>query len=744
VAIWPENHCTLTGPAQCEFGCHYPTKVADKIENKLENKDHKDKPVFDDCDCSGDICLPINLGSNLWGSLCLNFPPDSNSINPEVTTTVSAIVETFGWAIELYQLNEKMESESTKLSTMLDNMEEGVIFADENGLCLEANPFFCRFTSTSREDVINKNISELPLGPSSSNIKQIIEAFKKSGTVCETKVIERTFRGQFVLMRVQPLYRQQVYKGMLLSVIPVTDLVNARLDAENASRTKSRFIAAASHEIRTPLNTIIGFADMLGSEELSAEQHDMAVAVSKSGHILLDIIDDILDLSKVEANQMTINKAPFKPREIFRDLITTFQGAADRKGIKLLFDGDNEIPDTLIGDGNRVRQVVSNLLSNSLKFTESGQIAVFISGSSHNGSYTLKTRVIDTGIGIATDRLEKIFKPFSQADSQIGAHYGGTGLGLAISKHLVGLMQGKIEVKSTLGKGSTFTATFLTELSPVEKEPIKELTDEQIRSSDFKVLIAEDNEVSRIVAEKTLKHHGFSVTVVENGQMAVSMAEKHSDFDAIILDLQMPELDGAGAVRQIRKIKNYSTTFIAALSASTDDKDRRNTLEAGFSDYFTKPTDWNNLIKLIVKFSKRRESPGIIPLNSRYGGTSTTLHRIKDTPVFLRREAIDKLSGDIQLLETLLLVFISNATEHLKTLASSIKSCDLDLITTTAHKIKGAALSVGAARIATLAQCIETSAHSSEFVMAQQYLDLLCDELDNFKETSRTIDKNQS
>jgi len=384
------------------------------------------------------------------------------------------------------------------------------------------------------------------------------------------------------------------------------DLELANERAERATRAKSDFLAVMSHEIRTPLNAIIGMADVLASTGLTPEQKKCVEVFQRNGVNLLNLINDILDVSKVEAGKLELESVNFELRDVIARAFEVIEIRATQKGLRLLREIAPEVPAYLVGDPNRLRQVMINLLGNSLKFTERGSLTVRVERDAQD-SY-LRFAVADTGIGIPQDKLGRLFETFSQADSSTTRKYGGTGLGLNISKRIVERMNGRIWVESKPGEGSTFLFTALLPAGgPPEEQvlPASPITLEQ-STEDIGVLLVDDSEDNRFLFMAYLKDTPCIVDLAENGEEAVRLF-RQNQYDVVLMDVEMPVMDGYTATREIRKIESTrqdAPTPVIALTAHAMADMADKAREAGFSGHLLKPIRRAVLLEALAAHAK--------------------------------------------------------------------------------------------------------------------------------------------
>jgi signal transduction histidine kinase/DNA-binding NarL/FixJ family response regulator len=524
-------------------------------------------------------------------------------------------------------------------------------------------------------------------------------------------------------------------------------LILAKEAAEAATLAKSQFLSNMSHEIRTPMNSVVAYLDLLENTDLSSAQIKYLDKIKISSRVLLNTINDILDLSKLDFGKVELECIPIFLDEVISNSFSQVKSKAEKKDIELESIIDNNTPDELKGDPLRLQQIILNLLENAVKFTEKGIISLKVTAKKNSeDNYLLEFSVKDTGIGMTAEQLKDIFEPFSQGDQSTSRKYGGTGLGLSICKHLVGLFGGEIWVESTYGKGSIFyfTANFMkgtsTEKGCFKKEEIgfKNLDLKVLKLlAGAKVLLVEDNKINQELMLEILQSAGMDVKMANNGLEAIEFVRKFS-YDIVLMDIRMPDMDGYETVAKIREDNRFEDLPIIAVTASASFEDTNNSRSSGFNDYIIKPIAINQLLqKVALCLQKGNNSKSNFAAFTDTSGNRESDKKDIDLIDLIEEDnkiygvniskAIKGLSGNKKLLTKILLDFNENQSKAAKEIKYCLENGDIKKAGRLAHTLLGVAGYISADKVYEIAKKIDDELNKQNL----KNLDELIVKLDN-------------
>ncbi len=549
-------------------------------------------------------------------------------------------------------------------------------------------------------------------------------------------------------------YRHNLEKLVALRTL---DLERAKKSAEGASAAKSSFLSNMSHEIRTPMNAILGYAHLLLQGDLTRQQRLQLQKLSSSAEHLLELINDILDLSKIDTGTLAISAYDFEPIRIIDDIYEMMSEKAAAKELDLVVNWDPDIPPVLKGDSRRLSQILLNLVGNAIKFSEKGRVSISGSLTSRTESHVQITITVqDTGIGISSEKMERLFAAFEQVDGTLSRHHGGTGLGLVISRRLAEIMGGSMQLESREGKGTKvfFTLPFEISSKPVsDAGPVHSADSTDMRKNRFsplcrdiqkaftrhrgaQILLVEDNLINRDVTSQLLRSVNFHVENAENGKKAVALARDHR-FDLILMDIEMPEMDGYEAVRHIRQFPGWETTPIIAMTAHAYSENLGKSLQTGFNDHLVKPVEPVQLYRTIAKWLEIRDVPPQdrpVPDIDR----SESSHPEADNAAAANRqgsdcrnpdrrrkqlEAIEEIDSslglqymmdDVNLYISMLKQFIEKHQHDAVNMLHHAEEQDPTAVQAVAHNLKGTAATLGAVALQNSAARIEIACKKRE------------------------------
>lgn len=566
---------------------------------------------------------------------------------------------------------------------------------DLNGNFLTINPAGSSLLGYTIDEILKKSLFDLVAPSEKKLVQEYLDIIISTGH----------FKGLMKVIHKDGSIRTWMYNNVVASkeddtkyvignatdfterILMEKQLKREKIKAEENARAKDIFLANMSHEIRTPMNAIIGFGNLLKDSSLDKEQFENVSIVTMAAENLLGIINDILDFSKIESGKISLESTPFSIKSIIKNIDNLLSVKAKEKNLQIEFMIDSKVPDYVLGDPTRINQILINLINNAIKFTQLGSVKVFTTlKEEKEENYLINFEVIDTGIGIDEQKLSVIFERFTQANSETTRKFGGTGLGLSISKSLVEILGGNMFVKSVVNQGSVFSAQI--PFKKVTKEAIKKVENDLTKfssPSNIKVLLVEDNNFNQKLALKVVAGFGFSIDLAENGKEAVRILKEKNDYSVILMDLQMPEMDGYEATKYIRNQLSLNIPIIA-MTAHSLVGEKEKCINIGMNDYISKPFSKNDLYNKILKYSSGVEletSPDIAL-------------EVDDQEVILNLNYLKELSGgSIEFEKDMISLFVNQVPGELEIIKTAILSNDFRIIKTMSHKLKSSFSLIG-------------------------------------------------
>ena len=614
---------------------------------------------------------------------------------------------------------------------LIDQANDAVLVIDAgNARLIETNDSACADLGYTRAELLSLSMPDIAMKiPNMASWTMHVQCFRRTGPMTSEDLYRRK-DGSVLPVEISLKYVQRGEQGYVVAgVRDITArkeaeeaLRYAKDAAEQASRLKSQFLSTVSHEIRTPLNGIIGFAEGIASAETVDAARDLSRTILAESDILLELINTLLDHAKIEAGRLEIESQPFAPRRALEGIVSSCHARARDKDLALEVSVAADVPEWVMGDAFRLRQVLLNLAGNAIKFTEAGSVTVVVETvEGDEADIVLRFSVTDTGIGIAPDRQAAIFDSFTQADDSTTRKYGGTGLGTTISRELVTLMGGRIELESELDKGSTFWFTLPTTVCTTEAVAEIERAEaarsaEDVVGADcppMSILVAEDYPTNQQVIRMHLEAAGHAVTIAANGREAVDLCRSRR-FDLVFMDLQMPEMDGLEATRRIRREnREYVDVPIIGLTANAEPQARRACIKAGMKDVVTKPVRSSTLRRTIADWrapggKTDTAEPADEPAH-RPADQATPDGRDAAAPMDYEK-AVREFCGDAALVKTVTEQFLQTLAEQTALLWQAVAEGETETVAREAHKIKGGAANLMAEPLSQAAAQLEAEA----------------------------------
>ena len=723
------------------------------------------------------ICVPLRIGNKVTGIIGLKSYERQNKYEQRDLELLDFISGQVALAIARKQAEDILARETARLNAIIEGSSHLMWSVNRKMLLTSFNKEYAQLIENQlgQKPQLMFSTEKVGFRMVSVDDRRVLEekyklAFQGQQQHFEVKLDSASGDSNWIEIYLNPIF---LNNGMIEEVSGIgrditdlkkyqQDIVKAKDEAERSLKVKERFLANMSHEIRTPMNGVIGMIDLLNDTVLDIEQKDYVQTIKKSSETLLHILNDILDLAKIEAGKMALHEAPLVFKDVFDRLQALFSQIAANKGNRIICEFGENLPQFVIADETRLLQILSNLTSNALKFTENGTVNIKVNLVEKRGKFNrIKVEIKDSGIGITEENLKMLFNAFQQVDNSTKKSFGGTGLGLAISKELCRLMKGEIGVYSDWGKGSTFW--FVIEIKQTDISPMmakKEDAEFQV-VGHFKditpyILLVDDNATNRKVASEIMRKAGCEVITADSGKKAISLVQESlttKPFQVIFMDIQMPEMDGVETTYHLREMSDNLPPIIA-MTAYAMKEDRDRFLANGMNDYVPKPIRAEILVRKVrewiekkvdirtIKKSNKIKSEvqqGIIRKDEEITNINVaeSIKQILSQFPVLDDEIIKQLAnsvgGDMSFVSSILEGFEEEATDQIYKAIEGFHASNCKQVQSELHTLKGNSGTLGAARLHEITRIIEEKAKHCDFKLFEQEVVILQEEFEAFK-----------
>jgi PAS domain S-box-containing protein len=670
------------------------------------------------------LCVPLRIGDRVTGIIGVKSYERANKYENRDLELLDFISSQVAVAIARKQAEEALAHETARLNAIFEGSSHLMWSVNKRLMLTSFNHEYTELLEQELQIKPQLNFSTERMGFQlvAPNERRPLEdkyklAFRGQKQHFELELATRNGEQKWLEIYLNPIQSGGTIGEVSGIARDITDLkkyqaelVEAREQAEHSLKVKEQFLANMSHEIRTPMNGVIGMVDLLSDSPLNEDQHDYLQTIRKSSETLLHILNDILDLAKIEAGKMVLHPADLVIEDLLDRLMALFTPIAHQKGNKVSYTLDKSVPKVVIADETRLLQILSNLTSNALKFTENGTVKISVSTVQLTDSHVdLMVRVTDSGIGISHKDLKKLFSAFQQLDNSTSKNYGGTGLGLAISREFCKMMDGEIGVESEEGKGSTFWFSVQLPIGDPMKISAKLKADRfdisgTLKEVHARILLVDDNATNRKVASQILIKAGCVVETAKSGKEAIECLSHDQAFDLVLMDIQMPEMDGMQTTRQLKdSISNLPP--IVAMTAYAMKEDRERFLAAGMDDYLAKPIRAQQLIQIVGKWVHDGHAPEHV--------LDDLSNEVVDEEVL--KSLSDAVGGDPLFVGGMLKEFIEEAEQQIANAEKAYAVNDCKGVQSELHTLKGNSGTLGAAQVHLICEKIELKAKVCEF-----------------------------